>query len=320
MTSLSLRCTVCRALLDEEDLFCPNCGTEAPSGDPSRRATQRTSTHNFNCSSCGASMSYDASAGQLRCPFCGGEQLEAQPDATVPAPERVVPFAIGKDEAVARMQAWLGRGFWRPGDLQARALVVKMASVYVPYWVFAATTHTYWCADSSHTPAGARASWYPMTGEHEGHHAGVLIGASGALSAAETSAICPFDLSAGVPPEQVDLDRVIVEQFSVPRKYARPLAKAALELADAAVCRVQHVPGNERNLHVNVKVRDLTSEPVLLPVWIMAYRYRDTVYRFLLNGQNGQATGQAPLSYWKIAAAVGLGVAVVLAILAIVAR
>ena len=46
----------------------------------------------------------------------------------LPAPQRVVPFAIGQDEAVARMQAWLGRGFWRPGDLQRRALVVKLTA------------------------------------------------------------------------------------------------------------------------------------------------------------------------------------------------
>ena len=35
----------------------------------------------------------------------------------------------------------------------------------------------------------------------------------------------PFDLAQGVKPEEVDLDNITVEQFSVGRKYARPLAR-----------------------------------------------------------------------------------------------
>ena len=30
MSELLIKCAVCQALLDEEDLFCSNCGTEAP--------------------------------------------------------------------------------------------------------------------------------------------------------------------------------------------------------------------------------------------------------------------------------------------------
>ena len=59
-------------------------------------------------------------------------------------------------------------------------------------------------------------------------------------------------------------------------------------------------------MHVNVRVHNLRSQAVLLPVWIMAYRYRDRVFRFLVNGQTGQATGQAPNSALKIAAVVGI--------------
>jgi len=49
-----------------------------------------------------------------------------------------------------------------------------------------------------------------------------------------------------------------------------------------------------------VRIESMSSEPVLLPVWIMAYRYGDRLYRFLLNGQSGRATGGAPVSWTKI--------------------
>ena len=65
-------------------------------------------------------MSYDASAQALRCPFCGSEQLDKQPDAKEIAPDGVVPFVVTRDQAVAKMRQWLGQGFWRPAIWQPR--------------------------------------------------------------------------------------------------------------------------------------------------------------------------------------------------------
>lgn len=317
MPELPARCEVCHSLLHEEELFCANCGTEAPrrKEDPAAVAdASRPATHNFECSGCGASMSFDARAGSLQCPFCGSVEIARKEDAKILAPKRVAPFRLDRDEAVAAMRRWLGRGFFRPGNLSQRASVVKMQPVYVPYWVFQAETHTYWTADTSHTPAGARGDWYPLCGEHRGRHANLLIGASGALLR-ETSEICPFNLAEGVAPEEVDLDNVTVEQFSVPRKYARPLARSGLEQLEARACAEIYVPGRSRNVHANVRIESMSSEPVLLPVWIMAYRYKQRVFRFLVNGQTGKATGRAPVSWLKIAMIPAIILALVLALL-----
>jgi predicted RNA-binding Zn-ribbon protein involved in translation (DUF1610 family) len=303
MSELLAKCEVCGSLLDEEDLFCANCGTESPrrKAEPEPQTdSSRLATHNFECSGCGASMSYDARAGSLRCPFCGSVDMVPQQDAKILSPRRVVPFRLGREEAVAAMRRWLGRGFFRPHGLSQQASVVQMQPVYVPYWVFQATTHTYSTADTDRTPPGAQGDWYPLAGEHHGRYENLLIGASRALSPAETSKICPFNLAEGVAPEQIDLENVTVEQFSVPRKYARPLARGALEQLEVQAADDEYVPGRSRNVHANVRIESMSSEPVLLPVWIMAYRYGDRVYRFLVNGQSGQATGQAPVSWLKI--------------------
>jgi hypothetical protein len=259
-------------------------------------------------------MSYDASAKALRCPFCGSTQLDKQPDAKEIAPDGVMPFVISREQAVTTMREWLGRGFWRPGDLAEQAAVVAMTPVYVPYWVFEAETHTFWTADSSVVPPTASGDWHPVGGAHEGQYSGLLVGASGALTGAETKAICPFDLSAAVPPEKIDLQNIIFERFSVPRKYARPLASQGLEALESEACQ-EYVPGKCRNMKVNVRITNLCSRPMLLPVWIMAYRYRDQVFRFLANGQTGKSTGQAPISYQKIGVAIAIAAAIILLIL-----
>ncbi|HKD38140.1 MAG TPA: zinc-ribbon domain-containing protein [Pirellulales bacterium] len=319
MPDILIKCGTCGAVLDEEDLFCPNCGAEAPKSEGESAPPAHVTTYNFTCKGCGASMSYDASAGTLRCPFCGSTELEKQPDAKEISPQGIVPFTIKQDQAIATMRQWLGSSLWRPGDLSEQAAIVKMTAVYVPYWVFEAQTHTFWTADTSKTPFGARASWCPITGQHEGTYRGLLVGASGALTPAETSALIPFDLASAVTPDQVDLTNSIYERFTVPRKYARPLANQGFEQLEANACR-QYVPGSERNLKVNVRITDMTSQPMLLPVWIMAYRYQDRVFRFLVNGQTGRVTGQAPLSWRKIAVVAVIVVLAVIILLAIIGR
>lgn len=315
MSEILSRCQVCQSLLDEEDLFCANCGAEATAGTHARTPalTGRLARTNFTCSTCGASMSYDASAAGLRCPFCGSVRMVAQPDATTLAPQQVIPFQLDRDKAVTIMRNWLGRGFWRPGDLARQASVVTMVPVYVPYWVFRAHTFTYWTADSSQTPAGACGDWYPQAGEHRGEYTGMLVGASGALGPQETSAICPYDLTTGVPPDQIDLENITVERFTVPRKYARPLARQGLEQAESQTVQSQYVPGRTRNVHVNVRIEQMESEPVLLPVWIMAYRYGQRTHRLLINGQTGRATGTAPISWRKVFLAMLVVIVLVLA-------
>jgi predicted RNA-binding Zn-ribbon protein involved in translation (DUF1610 family) len=308
MSDLSVRCVSCGSLIDEEDLFCPNCGTEVPSQTSAAPAapsdSSRIAKDNFECKGCGASMSYDAREKALRCPFCGSVDIVQKEDRKILSPKYALPFVVAKDQAVASMRGWLGQGFWRPGRLAVESEVVGMTPVYVPYWVFQANTHTFWTADSSQTPPGASGDWYPLSGEHEGNYQSLLIGASGVLTPSETHALCPFDLSKGVPPERVDLVNITVEEFSLARKYARPLAQNFLESLECDACKKSHVPGRSRNVHINVQVTEMTGEPALLPVWIMAYRFRDRVFRFLVNGQTGKATGQAPLSSAKIIVAI----------------
>src|SRR5436190_18619010 len=136
MSDVLIKCAICQALLDEEDLFCGNCGAEAPQNEDRKQSHQtQLAQHNFECQGCGASMSYDASAQTLRCPFCGSTKLEEQKDAKTLRPQSVVPFATDQAAALAQLRQWLGSSFWRPGDLAAAAEVTTLTQVFVPYWV-----------------------------------------------------------------------------------------------------------------------------------------------------------------------------------------
>ncbi|MCA9063145.1 MAG: zinc-ribbon domain-containing protein, partial [Planctomycetaceae bacterium] len=109
MSEVMERCTVCGAMVDDEDLFCANCGTETPDRDPAQLTqVTETSTCCFRCSSCGASMSYDASSQTLRCPFCGSEELQELPEEKTLAAKRIIPFIVTNQQVLNLMRTKLG--------------------------------------------------------------------------------------------------------------------------------------------------------------------------------------------------------------------
>jgi hypothetical protein len=50
-----------------------------------------------------------------------------------------------------------------------------------------------------------------------------------------------------------------------------------------------------RTNHVGV-----TFKHTLLPIWVANYRYRERLYRVLVNGRSGRVAGDRPWSAWKI--------------------
>jgi RNA polymerase subunit RPABC4/transcription elongation factor Spt4 len=313
MSTTLARCESCGALVDAEDLFCANCGTEVPDAHPADQGRVATQAKNFACKGCGATMNYDAAAQSLKCPFCGSVDLVEEASKGVLAPERVVPFAIDQAGAENRLRAWLGSSFWHPNDLRSTAQLTELKAVFVPFWITSSNVRTYWTADSSQTPPGARGNWFPLNGRWESSYEDLWVPAGGAIHPSELNAILPFNLSAGVEPENVDLVSITVEQFSISRRYSRPLVQSLLEGLEAETVRRQ-VPGNSRNIHVNVLMEDAESRPVLAPVYVMAYRYRDRVFRSLVNGQDGRAYGYAPFSMGKLLTILGIILAIVLLI------
>jgi hypothetical protein len=75
------------------------------------------------------------------------------------------------------------------------------------------------------------------------------------------------------------------------------------------------LPGNtHRGLEVKTDFSRINSDLCLLPVYVLSYRYRDKLYRFLVNGQTGKCAGTKPVSWVRILTAVSVGVAVVVLI------
>jgi predicted RNA-binding Zn-ribbon protein involved in translation (DUF1610 family) len=315
MNAVIERCETCGAMVDPDDLFCSNCGAEVPGAESHDSNRLATEARNFQCRSCGATMNYDASARALKCPFCGSIDLAEDTNSRgIHAPEFVIPFALDRAEAEHRLRLWLGSSFWHPTDLRTAAALTELRPAYVPFWIFDVDVDCHWTADSSQAPLGSQSGWFPISGSRQVHYDNLWIHAGAAVSHREIQAILPFDPREAVSPERVDLRDVTVEQFSVPRRYARPEAQRIVEALEAeAIAR--EVPGRERNVHVNVLLHDGSSRAALAPTYILAYRYRGQLFRCVVNGQTAAITGTSPVSWKKPLQIGGVIAAIILLIL-----
>jgi hypothetical protein len=227
---------------------------------------------------------------------------------------------VDAGQARATLRTWLGKGFFRPGDLAERARLSEMRPVILPYWRFCCNARVHWTADTNDTPAGARASWCPTGGNFEERYEDLLVAGTPSISPAELNAISPYDFGKAVDHDETVVRGGAVEEMGISRKRARTALYALVHSVAAGRAQARARGTKHRNVHATALVENTTSSPVLLPVWIAAYRYREKPYRVVLNGQTGKLTGQAPISWIKIVLTVVAVGAVALGLLAILAN
>jgi hypothetical protein len=150
----------------------------------------------------------------------------------------------------------------------------------------------------------------------------ICVSASRGLDQVECARLVPYyDLGkvVGISQEIPGEVPAMTESFDAQRSAARATVQRAIE--SVAKTRVKHaVPGSSvRNVHVSCLIQRQTTDRVALPAWVLAYRYRGSPYRAIVNGQRAdQVFGSSPTDWMKVAMLVAAGLAVIAVIVAIV--
>ena len=231
--------------------------------------------------------------------------------------ESSLPFLVDSEAARAALKRWLvGRGFFRPSDLSSKARLDSLTPLWWVGWCFDAEALLSWTADSE--VGSRRADWAPHSGQAEMRFDDVFVSASRGLTLSETSALEEsYDLESAVISPAVP-EGALREEFDVQRSAARALVMASLRRDAAYRLKREEVPGAScRNLHFVPLLRGLHTRRLAFPAWVLAYRYRDELYRVVISGQDAQCLqGDSPISWVKVFL-VCVGVLSVLALLAL---
>ncbi|MEZ6137814.1 MAG: zinc ribbon domain-containing protein [Pirellulaceae bacterium] len=291
--------------------------------------------HTFECSNCGSQVATSVEQRSYMCPFCDTSYVTEIPvQQGRQRPEFVIGFTVTAEQAKEKFFEWLGSNSWfRPGDLAQKAIAEKQRGVYLPFWHFSmhafsnwsANIGEYWYRTESYTTKDANGKtvtrtrqvreteWFPLTGEHQRYYYGYMVPATKGISSEEARSIQPFQLSALARYRPYFLAGWMAEEYSIDMQSA--IEQSKQEFRKRQELEVQRfLPGDTSSgLSVSTRFEVSGSDLVLLPVHVLSYRYRDKVFRFLVNGQTGKTVGQKPWSGKRITAVV-VAIAVVLAI------
>jgi hypothetical protein len=250
---------------------------------------------------------------------------------------------VTETQAREKFRQFLARGGWFvPGDVRTAAKVHPPRGVYLPFWSFSTRSRSRWSAQIGEewwetvtemrtvmvngkpttqlvTRKVRRVEWYPLEGSFQQYHAHYLVSGSKGLPQALADAIRPFPVAEAVRYAPHYLSGWLAEEYSIEREEAARLSTAVFaenERADVAA----FLPGDEHDdLDVETEFSDTTTDLLLLPVWILAFQYRERTWRFVVNGATGKVWHERPVSGRRIALAVVLGIALLVGLWFLVA-
>ena len=266
----------------------------------------------LTCRSCGAELMMNHVETSSFCAYCGQATIASERIENWLEPDTIIPFEVTKEEAEGIIRDRLGKGFFIPEGIK-NFKTDRLRGIYIPYWLF-----DIYCADSQ--------GWYYKSGKYS-YYAyraadcmlqNFTTEASARFNDDYSVKLEPFDTTKKVPFHEAYLSGFYSDRFDVNDEEAERLARLrAIKLFDDEVKAT--VPGSNKKLkYTGLNPEILHEEYSMLPVWFLTFRYEDSPYTILVNGQTRKMVGAVPYVKRKAAALFAVLAAIFCPILAVI--
>lgn len=297
---------------ESRGLLCDHCGDKAQifddhhldarremAFDPSFDDEPPEIDHAHQCTTCAGEVVFVGKAVSDRCPYCNGPVVLNAGHAHY-IPSGLIPFAVAQKQAEALLHDWAASRVGAPSDLLAVVEQGHIAAVYAPFWTFDADKQIYYSARKK-VRSGKNSRWRSVTGQTRLTLDDMITGASDHVTPAIRDGIMHgFD---------IDLLRPYLPDYLA--GFAADLHETrvadGLEKMKRDIEVLVHAE-IKRDVGGTVKVDGYTSDMsevrfrrILLPLWILHYRYKDKRFRIVASGIDGKTFGQRPFSKSKLA-------------------
>lgn len=269
--------------------------------------------HEVPCQSCGAKVLFQGTLTSWSCPYCGST---LQRDKVHDAEDRlrvdaVLPFLVPRDKAMARLKDWVQSRWFAPNDFRQLGGRGTFNGCYFPYFTFDSATFTRYSGERGNRYAVTvgtgkdqrtewRTDWYPASGQFQRFFDDVLVLALRDDQRALLQELEPWPLGQARPYTPEVLAGFVARTYDISLDRAFEQARARIDSALRQDVR-QRIGGDEQRVHQQKTAYNaITFKHVLLPVWLLAYRYHDRTYRVTVNAATGEVNGERPWSWIKI--------------------
>lgn len=277
----------------------------------------------YHCNSCGAEVVTEETTSATFCYYCHNPVLLTERLSGSYRPQKVIPFAIDKDQAIGIFKTWAGRRRFIPKDFTSASQLEKTTGIYLPHWMAdyqaaidyagTATNLRFWVAGNMEYTehkefAIARQGTIDVNHVHE-----VAIRK---IDKHLIDSITPYDESQAVDFSLSYLSGFFAEKYDILQPDVQPVVENRVR--QYATTLVQDTIGAYSRVNMTRTNVDLIPKAwhyALLPAWILTYLYRGKTYVYAINGQTGKVHGELPVDQKKLSLTSALIAAVVLTLI-----
>lgn len=321
---------------DKGLLTCEHCGKESAceikvkGGILTRKYSKsyipelkHNTSHNYVCSSCGATVNFEEQEEKKRCPSCGDTSLNRK-YGDICVPDGIIPFAISRNKAVEIFRKWISTRKFAPNDLKQMAAHGKISGLYVPAWNmnFRITGQYFANVTKLEEEVDDRTiTWhYPVKDVIDKTYLNVLLSGNDRVDDYTLDSLSPYEIQKLRPYSSEYLFGFsgLNTDASLHEKYDEIIHEKKNNITDRIRQNLKEKFDTIESLNVNYNVSNETFNYMYVPVWANHYTYNGKKYHCYINGQTGKAVGKSPKSFWKILSlilGIGAGIAGFVAIL-----
>ncbi len=252
----------------------------------------------YTCTSCGAELFINGVETATYCAYCGQPTVVFSRVSAELRPERIIPFTIQREQAVAVIRERLSHGFFVPKAIK-NFEVERVRGIYIPYFLFDAYYYDYQklkgtikYEQSSRTENFIR--------EAECEFRNLTCDASRMLNDEISQRLEPYELNALRPFEIGYLSGFYADRYDMNEKTLKNVVRVRCkELFDNEM-KMDLMAENPKIISSNPKFQLKKAQYVLLPAWFMTFRYKNEPYTILVNGQTAKVVGAVPFAKDKL--------------------
>lgn len=302
---------------DDQKFHCDYClsifsvdNIENQTTEPEAEKNIEPETELFSCPSCGAQIVTDATTAATYCYFCHNPVVLAGRVSGTFLPNKVLPFKIDKEQAIADFLAWTKKKKFIPKNFFDTSQIEKMTGVYFPYWVVEAQTH----GEFSGKGTSVRI-WrvgdieYTETKIYQIYRKGqatiknlVKNALKKNLQKKMVTGVQPFPLEEAVAFHTEYLAGFQAEKRDIEMLELTDEVKQELqEYTDDLMADTVAGYTTFQKTHSAVTIENQSNHYMLLPVWLVTYHDQSgKVYYYAMNGRTGKTSGILPISYPRL--------------------
>jgi hypothetical protein len=227
----------------------------------------------------------------------------------------ILPFLLPQTQAAENLRAWVKSMWWAPNEFLRQGASGKFNGVYLPFFTYDALTFTRYSGqrgDAYFVTVGEgnnqrqerRVRWSYSEGDFQRFFDDVVVIAATRQQLDLVNGLQPWPFHKLISYTPEVLAGFFSRTYDVTLEEGFKEARCQIEAALAMDVR-QRIGGDEQQVSSQqTNYSAITYKHLLLPVWLLAYRFHDRTFQVMINATTGRVSGQRPYSWVKITAAV----------------